>query len=93
MLGVGGTSESGRMKLKAANPGVCILNPGGFLLPVLMVSRRGELSVDRLLMPSAAEDVEGLISSVGVGLRDRFFMFREVSLANSGCDVTLGISD
>lgn len=92
MLGVGGTSALGRVKLKGANPGVCMLNPGGLRLPVLMVSRMGELSVDKLLMPSAAEDVEGLVSNVGVGFRERFFILREVSLADSGCNTTLGMS-
>jgi hypothetical protein len=74
------------MKPRGANPGVWILNPGGFLLPVLSGSRRGELSVDKLLIPSAPDDVAGLVSTVGVGFKDRLLTFRAFSAGLSDCE-------
>ena len=74
------------MKPRGANPGVWILNPGGFLLPVLSGSRRGELSVDKLLIPSAPDGVTGLVSTVGVGFKDRFLTFRAFSAGPSNCE-------
>ena len=73
------------MKLEVANPGVWMLNPGGFLLPVLIVSRRGELSGDKPFIPSTPEDVAGLVSIVGVGFKERFLTLRGVSVAGSDC--------
>jgi hypothetical protein len=85
MLGVGGTSEVVWMKLRGANPGVCMLNPGGFLLAVLSVSRRGEFSVDKLFMPSTPEEVDGRVNIVGVGFKDNFLTLRAFSEGWSGC--------
>ena len=71
------------MKPSGANPGVCMLNPGGFRLPVLRVSRRGELSVDKLFMSSTPEEVVGLVIIVGMGFSDKFLTFRGFSAGES----------
>lgn len=87
VLGVGGTSEVVCRKLSGANPGVWILNPGGFLLPVLSGSRKGEVSVEKLFIPSAHDDVAGLAKPIGVGFKDKFLTFRGFSAGLSDCDV------
>lgn len=92
MLGVGGTSEAVLTKLEVANPGVWMLNPGGFLLPVFIVSRRGEVSIDKFFMPSTPEDVAGLVRIVGVVFKDRFLTLRRFSVAGIGSVVVDALS-
>ena len=66
-----------------AKPGVCMLSPGGFLLPAFSTPPRGELSVDKLFLPSRPEEVAGLVNMVGVGFKDRFLTLRGLSAGKS----------
>ena len=70
-----------------------MLNPAGFRLAVLRVSRRGELSVDNAFTSSTPEDVVGLGKMVEMGFRDKFLTLRGFSARDSGSVLTRNGSD